>query len=80
MKNYADLGGCYPPLSSASADKPLLDLHNSSYHTQPHPIIAIFLLLCKPLWWLKTVSLFFNTNSLMDRYYHATMDINEKVW
>ena len=30
MKNYADLG----------ADNTLLDLHNSSYHTQPHPIIA----------------------------------------
>ena len=40
MKNYADLGGCYPPQPSASADSTLLDLHNSSYHTQPHPIIA----------------------------------------
>ena len=41
MKNYADLGGCYPPQRpSASADNTLLDLHNSSYHTQPHPIIA----------------------------------------
>ena len=44
MKNYADLGGCYPPQPSASADNTLLDLHNSSYHTQPHPIIAN----CKP--------------------------------
>ena len=40
MKNYADRGGCYPPKPSASADNTLLDLHNSSYHTQPHPIIA----------------------------------------
>ena len=32
--------GCYPPQPSASADNTLLDLHNSSYHTQPHPIIA----------------------------------------
>ena len=40
MKNYADLGGCYPPQPSASADNTLLDLHNSSYHTRPHPIIA----------------------------------------
>ena len=40
MKNYSDLGGCYPPQPSASADNTLLDLHNSSYHTQPHPIIA----------------------------------------
>ena len=34
MKNYADLGGCYPPQPSASADNTLLDLHNSSYHTK----------------------------------------------
>ena len=40
MKNYADPGGCYPPHPSASADNILLDLNNSSYHTQPHPIIA----------------------------------------
>ena len=40
MKNYADLGGCYPPKPKAEADNTLLDLHNSSYHTQPHPIIA----------------------------------------
>ena len=40
MKNYADLGGCYPPKPKAEADNTLRDLHNSSYHTQPHPIIA----------------------------------------
>ena len=40
MKNCADLGGCYPPRPSASADNTLLDLHNSSYPTQPHSIIA----------------------------------------
>ena len=40
MKNYADLGGCYPPKPKAEADNTLLDLHNSSYHTQLHPIIA----------------------------------------
>ena len=43
MKNYADLGKCYPPQPSASADNTLLDLHNSSYHTQPHPIIANYM-------------------------------------
>ena len=32
MKNYADRGGW--------ADNTLLDLQNSSYHTQPHPIIV----------------------------------------
>ena len=40
MKNSADLGGCYPPRSSASVDNTLLDLRNSSYPTQPHSIIA----------------------------------------
>ena len=34
MKNSADLGGCYPPRSSASADNTLLDLQNSSYPTK----------------------------------------------
>ena len=28
MKNYADLGGYYPPRRSASLDNTLLDLHN----------------------------------------------------
>ena len=40
MKNSADLGGCYPLPPSASVDNTLLDLQNSSYPTQPHPIIA----------------------------------------
>ena len=30
MKNYGDLGGCYP----ASTDNTLPDLHNSSYDTK----------------------------------------------
>ena len=34
MKNYGDLGGCYPPWATASTDNPLLDLHNSSYDTK----------------------------------------------
>ena len=33
VKNSANLVGCYPP-------KILLDLQNSSYHTQPHSIIS----------------------------------------
>ena len=40
MKNSADLGGCYPPQSSASVDNTLLDLQNSSYPTQSQSIIA----------------------------------------
>ena len=34
MKNYGDLGGCYPPRPTASTDTTLLDLHNSSYDTK----------------------------------------------
>ena len=40
MKDSADLGGCYPPCPSPSADNTLLDQQNSSYPTQPHSIIA----------------------------------------
>ena len=43
MKNSADLGGCYPPRSSASVDNTLLDLQNSSYPTQPNSIIAKYI-------------------------------------
>ena len=35
MKTYADPGGCYP-----SRPRTLLDLLNSSYYTEPHPIIC----------------------------------------
>ena len=45
MKNSEGLGGCYPPWPSASVDNTLLDLQNSSYPTQPHSIIANYLLL-----------------------------------
>ena len=34
MKNYGDLGGCYPPRPTVSTDNTLLDLHNSSYDTK----------------------------------------------
>ena len=34
MKNYGDLGGCYPPRPTASTDNTLLNLHNSSYDTK----------------------------------------------
>ena len=40
MKNYGDLGGCYPPRPTASTDNTLLDLHNSSYDTQPHSLVV----------------------------------------
>ena len=40
MKNYGDLGGCYPPRPTASTHNTLLDLHNSSYDTQPHSLIV----------------------------------------
>ena len=44
MKNSADLAGCYPPRPSASVDNSLLDLQNSPYHTQPHSMIAKYIL------------------------------------
>ena len=47
MKNSADLGGCYPPRPSASVDNTLLDLQNSSYPTQPHSIIAKYVIKTK---------------------------------
>ena len=41
MKNYGDLGECYPPWPTASTDNTLLDLLNSSYATQPHSLMLI---------------------------------------
>ena len=40
MKNYGDLGGCYPPRPRAPTDNALLDLHNSSKDTQPDSLIV----------------------------------------
>ena len=40
MKNYADLGWCYPPRPLASVDNTLLDLQNFSCPIQPLSIIA----------------------------------------
>ena len=31
MKNYGDLGGCYPPRNTALTDNTLLDLHNTLF-------------------------------------------------
>ena len=44
MKNSADLEERYPPRPSAPVDNILLDLQNSSYPTQPHSIIAKYLI------------------------------------
>ena len=41
MKNYGDLGACYPPRPTASTDSTLLDLHNSSSDTQPQSLTVI---------------------------------------
>ena len=41
MKNYGDLGGCYPPRPTSSTDNALVDLHNSSKDTEPHSLIAL---------------------------------------
>ena len=40
MKNYGDLGGCYPPRPKASTDNTLLDLYDSSQDTQPYSLIV----------------------------------------
>ena len=40
MKNYGDLGGCYPPRPTASTDNTLVDLQNSSKDSQPHSLIV----------------------------------------
>jgi len=39
VRNYVDLGGCYPPRPLAWVDNILVDLHNSSHPTQPHSIM-----------------------------------------
>ena len=33
----------------------------------------------RSIWWLKTVSLYFNTYSLMDRYYHTFLFVSLKM-
>ena len=66
MKNYADQGSCYLTWPSASVDNILLDLHNSSHHTQPHSIIIQYKTLrlnyvlldyslprSSKIWWIK---------------------------
>ena len=40
MENSADLEGFYPPRPSATVDKTLVDLQNSSYPIQSHSIIG----------------------------------------
>ena len=47
-EDYGDLGECYPPWPTASTDNTLLDLHNSSYDTQPHSLIVKLFL--EPEW------------------------------
>ena len=39
MKNYADLGECYPPQPLASAHNTLLDLHDFHIIREPDSII-----------------------------------------
>ena len=43
LKNYTDLGGCYPSHPTALADDILLDLHNSSDDTQPRSVRVNYL-------------------------------------
>ena len=41
-ETYGDLGGCYPPRTTALTDNTLLNLHNSSQdtHAEPHSLIV----------------------------------------
>ena len=59
MKNYPDLGGCYPPQPSASADNTLRDLHNSSYHTKAE-FNNCFIIHSKYFQSSKNIQFFFN--------------------
>ena len=43
MKNSADQGECYPQRLKVEVDNNLRDLQNSSYPTQPHSIIAKYI-------------------------------------
>ena len=43
VKNYADIGGCYPPRLKAEVNNILLNLHNSSHPTQPLSINAKYI-------------------------------------
>ena len=56
MKNSADLGGCYPPRTSASVDNTLRDLQNSSYPTKAEFNINCFIIHSKYFLLLKGVS------------------------
>ena len=62
MKNYGDLGGCYPPSPTASTDNTLLDLHNSSQDTQPHSLIVKY---SRFIWLNRSITLI---RAKTDRY------------
>ena len=55
MKNYGDLGGCYPPRPTASTDNTLLDLHNSSQDTQPHSLTVKYNIYAKLNLFIKSL-------------------------
>ena len=64
MKNYANLGGCYPPRPSASVDNILRDLHNSSHHLRkPNSIIANYVI---NLLLIKFISSSFDKRALVN--------------
>ena len=69
MKNYGDLGGCYPRRPTASTDNTLLDLHNSSRDTQPHSLILI-LFYCN--WEEKKCNVWVNKYSI----YHPSLSLS----
>ena len=48
MKNYGDLGGCYPPRPTASTNNTLLDLHKIL------SLIHSLLIICLPIVYLSS--------------------------
>ena len=63
MKNYSNLGGCYPPRPSASVDNILRDLHNSSLLRKPNSIIANYVV---NLLLIKFISSSFDKRALVN--------------
>jgi hypothetical protein len=70
-QNYLDLGQCYLPQPSASADNIDLGLNNFGYPAQPHPIIVKNYL--TPSWNAATAPVEINNNN---HYFSSNETLN----
>ena len=68
------LGGCYPPKPKAEGDNTLLDLHNSSYHTQPHPIIAKYSTISQIIGFMYSMSFILVCDGITVKTRHKEVD------